>query len=210
MGRLTMHTYQPTGAWRLLTHPAMVAFWFILALLVPLGIGYLNTSSRYVVDFQLLFVGAVALIAVAWLMNLMLMPLFKTTLVLPLLGIVSFISLLSDIGNEIYYWAAFQWHVPWLDAVIHILLVVIFLILVRGLLRNIADYGQRLPQRIWLVISIPFLMLLSYDFFSSYNYFADLHGRVTVFHQGLSEWTLPGTQTSSIDQFFNIDNSNQK
>ena len=210
MGRLNMYTYQTTGAWRLLTHPVMVVFWFVLALLVPLGIGYLNTSSRYVIDFQLLFFVAVALIAVAWLMNLMLMPLLKTTLILPLLGIVSFVSLLTDIGDEVHFWAAFQWHVPWLDAVIHLLLVAVFLWLVHGLLRNIADYGQRLPRRIWLVISIPFLILLSYNFFSSYNYFADLHGRVPVFHQGLSEWTLPGTESKSIEQFFDIDNSNQK
>ncbi|MBV7433657.1 hypothetical protein KRX19_01355 [Cardiobacteriaceae bacterium TAE3-ERU3] len=205
-----MDRYQPTGAWRLLTHPVMVVFWFILALLVPLAIGYLNTSSRYVLDFKLLFFGAAALIGVAWLMNLMLMPLLKTTLILPLLGIVSFVSLLMDIGDEIHYWAAFQWHVPWLDAVIHILLAVIFLLLVRGLLRNISDYGQRQPRRIWLVISIPFLVLFSYNFFESYNYFADLHGRVPVFHHGLSQWTLPGTESSSIEQFFGIDNSNQK
>lgn len=205
-----MQTYHPVGAWRLLTHPVMVAFWFILALLLPLGVGFLNTQSRYVLDLQLLFISAAILLSIAWLMNLMLMPMLKSTLILPLLGILSFISVLSDIGDEVYFWAAFQWPVPWLNALIYLLLAVIFIVLLRGLLKSLkTDNGQR-PSRIWLLVATPFLLLITYDFFNSYNYFIDLHGRVPVFHHGLSAWTLPGTETQSIEGFFHIDNSNQK
>lgn len=203
-----MYHYRPIGAWRLITHPAMVAFWFILALLLPLTIGYLNTPSRYVINLELLFFVAASLMGVAWLMNLILVSLLKTTLILPLLGIVSFVSLLSDIGNEIHFWAAFQWHVPWLDAVIYLLLVMVFALLIRGLLRSMPSNGEQHPSRFWLVISLPFLLLISYDFFSSYGFFADLHGRVPVFHQGLSAWTLPNTDLNGIEQFLDIENSN--
>lgn len=203
-----MSQYRIIGALRFITDPIMVAVWFGLALLFPLGVGYLNTQARYVVDIQLLFYVAVSLLAVAWLMNLMLMPMLKTTLILPLLGIVSFVSMLSDVGNEIYYWAAFQWSVPWLDAALHIVLAIIFVVLVRDMLKCLADSGMSVPRHIWLALSTPFLVLLAYDFFSSHNYFADLHGRVPVFHQGLSAWTLPDTETETIAHFLNIGNSN--
>lgn len=197
-----------SGKWKWLTHPIAALTWFMLCLALPMWIDYLKTPINYFANWRLLFISAVTILAIVWVVHSMILPLVRRYLLIPLLGLVSMLSLLSSISEQIVYWLIFQIDLPWLDFVAFLILSGIFVWAFRAFFRDFVPLSGKLLTRYTLAICLPCLLLLFYNFLEPHDFFTYRSGSFPNYHSGLLQHKLPLREDKSIAEFFSLETSN--
>lgn len=193
------------GRWAWVAHPVAALFWFALAIALPLWIGYLSAPQRYLLDYSIIFTMSATIVAIVWLMNAFLLPLVGRHLVMPLLGIVSWLSVLSDVTEQAAYYFNFQLDWSGFDFAALLLTIAVFLWVLRGYLRdNIAIAGQAL-NRYALGAALPCLILLAFAFLSNHDFFAQRGGTYPSYHRELLPEMMPGIAVQPVSEFFEFE-----
>ncbi len=194
-----------SGKWKIFTHPACAAIWFFMALALPMWMDYLRTQTRYVMNWYLLFMCTVIILGLVWMMHSMILPLVRRYLLVPLIGIVSALSFFSDMSDQIVYWLAFQFGIPWLDLASLLLMWFISLVIFRSFFRDFIPLAGRLLNRYTVAISLPCLFLLLYNFLLGHDFFAHRAGSYPNYHQALVKDKLPMVEEETIASFLSIE-----
>ncbi|UJF24118.1 hypothetical protein L0B52_07180 [Suttonella sp. R2A3] len=194
--------------WGLIIHPVAACFWFALALAIPLLLGYLGSEKRYIFDWYLLFYALSVLLGSAWVMNAVLMSLVRRSCLFAMLGMVSLASVLSDFTEQAAYWGDYLYNTSFLQPLSYALVLMFFVGLLYRYLTRLSDQHDLCVGRYTLLISLPFILLLSYHFLSSNGFYSQPAGRYPVFHQGLLPIEPAGKQIKEIEDFLSIGNAN--
>ncbi|WP_072576472.1 FHA domain-containing protein [Suttonella ornithocola] len=196
--------------WKIFTHPVMAIMWFILAIALPLWTDFLQTDVRYVLNWRLIFFSVLFILGLVWIIHSMLLPVARRYLVIPIVGIVSALSFLSDLSDQAAYWFDFQYSFGWTDTLFLILVAAIFLYVFRAFLRDFIPLGGRLLNRCTIAVALPCLLLLLYSYLQSNNFFSQRPGSFPSYHRGLLKNIAPLTTPKSIDAFLSVEKTNQK
>lgn len=191
--------------WSWITHPVAAMFWFALALAFPMWLDYLQTPINYFANWRLLFICTCIILAIVWIIHSMILPLVRRYLLIPLLGLVSALSLLSDVMGEVVYWLTFQFNVLWLDWISLFLVSAILIWLFRAFFRDFIPLSGKLLTRYTLAICLPCLLLLFYSFLKSHDFFTYRSGSFPIYHNGLLQHKLSISEDKSIQEFFSIE-----
>lgn len=194
--------------WTWITHPIAAIIWFILALALPMWIDYLQTPINYFANWRLLFTCAAILLAIVWVVHSMVLPLVRRYLLIPLLGLVSALSLLSDSIDQAVYWLVFQFNLPWLDFLAFLLISTILIWIFRAFFRDFIPLSGKLLTRYTLAICLPCLLLLFYNFLKPHDFFTYRAGSFPNYHNGLLQHKLSITKEKTIKEFFSIEETN--
>lgn len=194
----------PPKRWAWVAHPVMAAFWFILALVIPLWLGYLSTPQRYVLDYQIIFTMTATIIALVWLMNAFLLPVVGRHLIIPLIGIVSWLSVLNDLADQAAYYFNFQLSGSGFNLAALLLSAGMFLWVLRRYLHDTTAIAGRSLNRYTFGAALPCLLLLGYTFLSSHDFFAERGGNYPSYHRELLPTMMPGIEAKPIDSLFDI------
>lgn len=193
-----------TRTWGLIAHPVAACVWFVLALFVPLWVNYLNTEKYYIFNWYLLFMVALTLLALVWLLHGIVLPIARRNLIFPLLGMVALLFLFSHLLDQAFYWYAFQFGDRGLDGLKFFASVGVCIWLLRTVLRNsVPLYGSML-NRYALLLALPLLFLLFYNFMKNKDFFSHRAGSYPRYHHGLLREMAPWRETISLEQFFNL------
>ena len=191
--------------WAWVTHPLAALIWFVLALALPLWLGYLSTPQRYILDYQIIFIMSATIIALVWLMNAFLLPLAGRHLVIPLLGIVSWLSVFNDLCEQAAYYFNFQLNGYGFNLIALLLTIAAFFWVLRGYLHDSTALAGRMLNRYTLGAGLPCVLLLLFTFLSNNDYFAQRDGSYPSYHRGLLPTVMPGVAPQAVDDFFEID-----
>lgn len=194
----------PAKRWAWVAHPLMAAFWFILALAIPLWLGYLSTPQRYVLDLQIIFTMTATIIALVWLMNAFLLPLVGRHLIVPLVGIISWLSVLNDLLGQAAYYFNFQLSWSGFNLAVLLLSALAFLWILRAYLRDSTAIAGKTLNRYTLGAALPCLLFLCYTFLNYHNFFAERGGNYPSYHRELLPHMMPGIEAQPIDSLFDI------
>ncbi|MDO5090868.1 MAG: FHA domain-containing protein [Cardiobacteriaceae bacterium] len=197
-----MPALAPGKRWAWVAHPAAAAFWFILAIALPLWLGYLAAPQRYLLDYSIIFTMAATIIAIVWLMNAFLLPLVGRHLVVPLLGIVSWLSVFSDLSEQAAYYFNFQFDWGGFDIAALLLTIAVFWPVLRGYLRDSTAIAGAALNRYALGAALPCLILLAFAFLNRHDFFAQRGGTYPSYHRELLPHIIPGKEAQSISAFF--------
>lgn len=203
--QVPMPTVAPPKRWAWVTHPFMACFWFVLALAIPLWLGYLSAPQRYLLDYRIIFTMTATIAALVWLMNAFLLPLVGRHLIVPLIGIVSWLSVVNDIAEQAAYYFNFQIGWSGFNLAALLLSALVFLWALRGYLRDSTAIAGRMLNRYTLGAALPCLLLLTYAFLANHEFFAQRGGTYPSYHRELLPNMMPGLEAQSIDSFFEIE-----
>ncbi len=192
--------------WRLVTHPLATLFWVSLALFIPLWQDYLNTEKYYIFNWRLLFTVGVILLALAWLLDGIVLPIARRHLLLPLLGIVALLFIVSELCNQAGYWCAFQFGDGHFDWLILFASVAICLYVLRFFLRDFVLLYGKTRNRYTLLLALPVLLLLFYHFFQTRDFFAHRAGSYPRYFQGLLRDVVPWRKPVPLASFLDLKN----
>lgn len=193
--------------WKWLTHPGASLFWFMLALSLPMWIDYLQTPVSYFANWRLLFTCAVIILSIVWVVHSMILPLVRRYLLIPLLGLVSALSLFNDTMYQIAYWLIFQLNIPWLDFLAFLITCGVTIWIFRAFFRDFVPLSGKLLTRYTLAICLPCLLLLFYNFLKPHNFFTYRAGSFPSYHNVLLQHRLPLGEDKTIREFFSIEKS---
>lgn len=195
----------PPQRWAWLTHPFMAALWFVFALAVPLWLGYLSAPQRYLLDYKIIFVMTATIAALVWLMDAFLLPLAGRHLTVPLIGIVSGLSVFNDLCEQAAYYFSFQldWRGFGLAALL--LTAAVFLWVLRRFLHDATALGGRMLNRYTLGAALPCLLLISYNFLAGKEFFVHRGGTYPSYHNALLPDMMPGVGAKPADSLFQIE-----
>lgn len=195
--------------WRWITHPVAVIFWFLCALALPMWNDYLNSATRYIINWKLLFLMATLLLALVWVIHSMILPITRRYLLVPLLGITALISTISEILAIVITRLSFQINWVGLDLLEPVISSILFILLIRAFMRDYIPMGGRLLTRYALAISLPSILLTLFNYLQNHDFYSQRPGRYPNYNHSLYQKPLPGVSYQSIDTFFNIEKSNQ-
>lgn len=191
--------------WAWVAHPFMALLWFALAIAIPLWLGYLSTPQRYILDYKIIFLMSAIIMALVWLMNAFLLPIAGRHLAIPLLGIVSWLSVINDLCEQAAYYFNFQFSAYGVDVMALLLTIAVFFYVLRGYLHDTTALSGKMLNRYTLGAGLPCLLLLLFAFLGKNDYFAQRDGSYPSYHQGLLPAMIPGKAAQSIGQFFEIE-----
>ncbi|MBR1375482.1 MAG: hypothetical protein IJ566_05315 [Cardiobacteriaceae bacterium] len=189
--------------WLLLTSPFMAIVWFILYLLDPVYNDYLSSAQQYLPNYKLLFFCLLIILGLVWIANSLTVVNKNTNKKPPLmawLGITAFFSLLSSgielAGDYFSFYTGFLW--TGLGTLFISTLVLI--ILYRAFLIHYLDTKK--INILALTISLPCIVLMSYQYLQVHKFFSERVGRVPSYNRILMP--AENTQKKSIKDFLEI------
>ena len=191
--------------WAWVAHPVAAVLWFVLALAIPLWLGYLSTAQRYLLDYQIIFTMSATIAALVWLMNAFLLPVAGRHLVFPLLGIVSWLSVFNDACEQAAYYFNFQLDWGGFNLSALCLTLAAFLWVLRGYLHDSTALSGRMLNRYTLGAALPGILLLVFAFLSHHEFFAQRGGTYPSYHRELLPELMPGVVPRDIGTFFEIE-----
>lgn len=191
--------------WAWVAHPVAALLWFVLAVALPLWIGYLSAPQRYLLDYSVIFTMTATIIALVWLMNAFLLPLVGRHLIVPLIGIISCLSVFNDLAEQAAYYFNFQLDWSGFNLGALLLTITVFLVVLRRFLRDSTAIAGRALNRYTLGAALPCLLLLIFGFMSHHDFFAQRGGTYPNYHRELLPHMMPGVSAKPIDTLFNID-----
>lgn len=190
-----------SAKWRLLTHPAAVMFWLFTSLALPMWSDYLETVTRYVINWKYLFLLTVLVLALVWIVHSMILPITRRYLLVPLLGITAVFSTASEILDFVIDRLAFQINWVGLDVLGYALSAGIYILLIRAFMRDFIPMGGRLLTRYAFAISLPCILLLIYNYLQEHDFYSQRPGSYPSYNHQLYQNPLPGVSYQPISQF---------
>ena len=201
--------YRSPG-WRFVTHPLATLFWISLALFIPLWQDYLNTEKYYIFNWRLLFTVGVILLALAWLLDSIVLPIARRHLLSPLLGVVALLFIVSELCNQAAYWYDFQFDNSSVDWLMLFVSWGICFYLLRLFLRDFVPLYGKMRNHYTLLLVLPVLLLLFYHFSQPRDFFAHRAGSYPKYFSGLLREVVPWRETMSLESFFDLKNKSEK
>lgn len=196
---------QCARAWGVLAHPVAALVWFVSALFLSLWENYLNTEKYYIFNWHLLFTLTLTLLALVWLLHGIVSPIARRHLVFPLLGVVSLVSLVSHLLDQAAYWYAFQFGTGGFGWLMLFASAGACIWLLRVFLRAFVPLYGKMLNRYALLLALPVLLLLSYRFLQSRDFFAYRAGSYPSYHHGLLREMAPWRKAMPLERFFNLE-----
>lgn len=199
-----MPSVRPGKQWAWVAHPLAALIWFVLAIALPLWIGYLSAPQRYLLDYSIIFTMTATIIALVWLMNAFLLPLVGRHLIIPLLGIISWLSVFNDLTEQAAYYFNFQLDWSGFNLGALLLTMTAFLFVLRRFLRDSTAIAGKMLNRYTLGAALPCLLLLLFGFMNHHNFFTQRGGTYPSYHRELLPEMMPGVTAQPIDTLFEI------
>lgn len=198
-----------SAKWQCLTHPVAVAFWFIVALILPLWSDYLATATRYVVNWKLLFLTTIFILTLVWVIHSMVLPITRRYLLIPLLGITSAVSVFSEVLDVLIKRIGFQIDWVGIDLVEPVISSVLFILCIRAFMRDFIPMSGRLLTRYALAISLPCILLAVFNHLQAHGFYSQRPGSYPSYNHALYQSPLLGARYESVNEFLEIDKINQ-
>ena len=175
--------------WPLFTHPVAVTAWFLAA----------------IVDYNRLITAVIILLGLTWITHSMIQPLARRYLILPVLGLISAYSTLSDLLTAAADWYSFQFNSTGAGTWATILGFAGFLALYRAFLRDHIPLAGRILWRATALTLLPTLLLVTYGYLRDHDFYSQRPGSYPVYPNKLQNSVLLDSQIKPIKNFFSID-----
>lgn len=191
-----------TNKWKIFTNPFCALIWFTLAIALPVWTDYLQTNVKYVLNWQMIFIITTLILGLVWMVHSMVLPVSRRYLITPLISIISALSLFSELTDQTAYWFNFQYSFGWADTLSLIISSSTTIYLLRAFLRDFIPIGGRLLRRCTIAVSLPMLLLLTYNYLQKNDFFSQQPGKYPSYAQGLLKNIAPGKNIKTIEKFF--------
>ena len=191
--------------WPLFTHPVAVTAWFLAAIFLTMWQGYLDSPQSYIVDYNRLITAVIILLGLTWITHSMIQPLARRYLILPVLGLISAYSTLSDLLTAAADWYSFQFNSTGAGTWATILGFAGFLALYRAFLRDHIPLAGRILWRATALTLLPTLLLVTYGYLRDHDFYSQRPGSYPVYPNKLHSSVLFNSQVKQIENFFSID-----
>ena len=191
--------------WPLFTHPVAVTAWFLAAIFLTMWQGYLDSPQSYIVDYNRLITAVIILLGLTWITHSMIQPLARRYLILPVLGLISAYSTVSDLLTAAADWYSFQFNSTGAGTWATILGFAGFLALYRAFLRDHIPLAGRILWRATALTLLPTLLLVTYGYLRDHDFYSQRPGSYPVYPNKLQNSVLLDSQIKPIKNFFSID-----
>ena len=191
--------------WPLFTHPVAVTAWFLAAIFLTMWQGYLDSPQSYIVDYNRLITVTIILLGLTWITHSMIQPLARRYLILPVLGLISAYSTVSDLLTAAADWYSFQFNSTGAGTWATILGFAGFLALYRAFLRDHIPLAGRILWRATALTLLPTLLLVTYGYLRDHDFYSQRPGSYPVYPNKLQNSVLLDSQIKPIKNFFSID-----
>ena len=175
------------------------------AIALPMWDGYLDSPQSYIVDYNRLITVIIILLGLTWITHSMIQPLARRYLILPVLGLISAYSTLSDLLTAAADWYSFQFNSTGAGTWATILGFAGFLALYRAFLRDHIPLAGRILWRATALTLLPTLLFVTYGYLRDHDFYSQRPGSYPVYPNKLQNSVLLDSRIKPIKNFFSID-----
>ncbi|MBP3195322.1 MAG: hypothetical protein J6M05_06625 [Cardiobacteriaceae bacterium] len=172
--------------WLLVTSPFMAMVWFILYLLDPMYNDYLSSAQQYLPNYKLLFFCLLIIFGLVWIANSLVVVNKTSNKKPPLmawLGITAFFSLISSLVELAGDYFAFYTGFLWTEMATLFISALVLIIFYRAFLIHYLDTKK--INILALTISLPCIVLMSYQYLQVHKFFSERVGRAPSYNRVL-------------------------
>ena len=153
----------------------------------------------------LIAAAVIILLGLTWITHSMIQPLARRYLILPVLGLISAYSTVSDLLTAAADWYSFQFNSTGAGTWATILGFAGFLALYRAFLRDHIPLAGRILWRATALTLLPTLLLVTYGYLRDHDFYSQRPGSYPVYPNKLQNSVLLDSQIKPIKNFFSID-----